>query len=93
MVIVEHDKHLGIITERHYAHDVFLKGRSPPQTTVAEIVERDVGCVRPSQSVDVMGTKKLKLPSQVPSSPVGGIATGSCQFRKVALRSIRGAFG
>jgi CBS domain-containing protein len=53
LVVMEHSKLIGIITERHYSRNVFLKGRSSPQTRVAEIMERNVVCVRPSQSVDV----------------------------------------
>jgi CBS domain-containing protein len=64
LVVMEHGKLIGIITERHYSRDVFLKGRSSPQTKVAEIMERDVVCVRPSQSVDVcmalMNAKRVR---------------------------------
>ena len=48
LVVMEHGKLIGIITERHYSRNVFLKGRSSPQTKVAKIMERDVVCVRPS---------------------------------------------
>ena len=53
LVVMEHGKLIGIITERHYSRDVFLKGRSSPQTKVSEIMERNVVCIRPSHSVDV----------------------------------------
>ena len=42
LVVMEHGKLIGIITERHYSRNVFLKGRSSPQTKVAKIMERDV---------------------------------------------------
>ena len=64
LVVMEDGKLIGIITERHYSRNVFLKGRSSPQTKVAEIMERDVVCVRPSQSVDVcmalMNAKRVR---------------------------------
>ena len=64
LVVMEHGKLIGIITERHYSRNVFLKGRSSPQTRVAEIMERNVVCVRPSQSVDVclalMNAKRVR---------------------------------
>ena len=47
LVVMEHGKLIEIITERHYSRNVFLKGRSSPQTKVTEIMERDVVCVRP----------------------------------------------
>jgi CBS domain-containing protein len=40
LVVVEHGKLVGLITERHYSRNVFLKGRSSPQTKVAEVMER-----------------------------------------------------
>ena len=64
LVVMEHGKLIGIITERHYSRDVFLKGRSSPQTKVSEVMERNVVCVRPSQSVDVcmalMNAKRVR---------------------------------
>ena len=41
-MVMEHGKLIEIITERHYSRNVFLKGRSSPQTKVAKIMERDV---------------------------------------------------
>jgi CBS domain-containing protein len=64
LVVVEHGKLVGIFTERHYARNVFLKGRSSPQTQVAEIMERKVVCVNPSQSVEecmaLMNAKRVR---------------------------------
>jgi CBS domain-containing protein len=50
LVVMEHGKLIGIITERHYSRNVFLKGRSSPQTRVAEIMERQCG-VRSSEPI------------------------------------------
>jgi CBS domain-containing protein len=64
LVVLEAGKVVGILTERHYARNVFLKGRSSPQTLVGEIMERNVVCVRPAQSIDecmaVMSTKRVR---------------------------------
>jgi len=64
LVVIEQGKLVGIITERHYARNVFLKGRSSPQTRVGEIMERKVVCVHPSQSVEecmaLMNAKRVR---------------------------------
>ena len=64
LVVVEHGKLVGIFTERHYARNVFLRGRSSPHTRVAEIMERKVVCVNPSQSVEecmaLMNAKRVR---------------------------------
>jgi len=52
LVVLEDGKLVGIVTERHYARNVFLKGRASPQTRVGEIMERMVVCVRPGETVD-----------------------------------------
>ena len=64
LVVIEQGKLVGIFTERHYARNVFLKGRSSPQTRVADIMERNVLCVRPNQSVEecmaLMSAKRVR---------------------------------
>jgi len=52
LAVLEDGKLVGIITERHYARNVFLKGRASPQTRVGDIMEREVVCVQPNQSVE-----------------------------------------
>ena len=39
LVVCEGPKPVGIITERHYARNVFLKGRASPSTLVQDIME------------------------------------------------------
>lgn len=51
LAVVEGDKLVGIITERHYARKVVLRGKTSPQTSVREIME-DVVAVRPEQTVE-----------------------------------------
>ncbi len=52
LIVMDGDALVGIITERHYARNVVLKGKTSPTTTVGEIMERQVITVRPEQSVE-----------------------------------------
>jgi CBS domain-containing protein len=52
LLIVEHGKLLGIVTERDYARKVILKGRSSKATEVREIMTSPVVFVTPQQKVD-----------------------------------------
>ena len=64
LVVCEGTKPVGIITERHYARNVFLKGRASPSTRVREVMETQVLFARPEQTVDecmaVMTDKKVR---------------------------------
>ena len=52
VIVMDGDALVGIITERHYARNVILKGRTSPATLVREIMERQVITVRPEQTVE-----------------------------------------
>jgi len=52
LIVMDSDALVGIITERHYARNVILKGRTSPATLVQEIMERKVITVRPEQTVE-----------------------------------------
>ena len=81
-LVVLDDEHLvGIITERHYARNVFLKGRSSPKTTVRDIMSTRVVCARPEQSVEesmaVMTEKAVRhLPVLEHKRVIGIISIG-----------------
>jgi len=51
LVVLEDGKLVGIITERLYAREVILKGRTSPGTFVREIMSRRVIYAEPDQSV------------------------------------------
>ena len=38
LVVVDNGEPIGIFTERHYARNVFLKGRSSPTTVVKDVM-------------------------------------------------------
>lgn len=52
VLVMSEDALTGIVTERHYARGVILKGRTSPQTPVRDIMETDVVCVRPHQTIE-----------------------------------------
>lgn len=52
MAVVENGKLVGIITERHYAREIVLKGRTSPTTRVSDVMSRKVFYVRPEQTVE-----------------------------------------
>ena len=52
LVAMEGGKIVGIITERHYARNVVLKGRTSPATRVRDIMENEVLYAQPDQSVE-----------------------------------------
>jgi CBS domain-containing protein len=69
------------MTERHYARNVFLKGRASPTTPVLDIMETNVVFVRPDQSVEecmaIMTEKAVRhLPVIELGNVVGIISIG-----------------
>jgi CBS domain-containing protein len=64
LVVCEDGKPIGIITERHYARNVFLKGRASPTTRVRDVMETQVLFARPDQTVEecmaVMNDKRVR---------------------------------
>jgi CBS domain-containing protein len=89
LVVMEGDKLVGIMTERHYARNVFLKGRSSPTTSVRDIMEASVIFVRPDQSVDecmaIMTEKAVRhLPVIDQGNVVGIISIGDLVKDKIS---------
>jgi CBS domain-containing protein len=64
LVVFEGAKPIGIITERHYARNVFLKGRASPTTRVRDVMETQVLFARPDQTVEecmaIMTNKRVR---------------------------------
>ncbi len=64
LVVLDGSKIVGIVTERDYARNVFLKGRASPQTLVSEIMQRNVVCVEPDKSIEecmaLMSAKRVR---------------------------------
>jgi CBS domain-containing protein len=81
LVVCEGLKPIGIITERHYARNVFLKGRASPSTLVRDVMETQVLYARPDQTADecmaVMSAKRVRhLPVIDQGNLIGIISIG-----------------
>ena len=79
LVVMEGEKLVGIITERHYSRDVVLKGRTSPNTLVGEIMETNVIHVTSEQSVEqcmaLMTDKRVRHLPVVEGAKVIGIVS------------------
>ena len=52
LLVIDDGVLVGIITERDYAREIVLKGRTSSQTLVREIMKIQVPCITPSESVE-----------------------------------------
>jgi CBS domain-containing protein len=52
LAVVEDGKLVGMFSERHYARNVFLRGRASPTTQIAEVMETRVAFAQPGQTVE-----------------------------------------
>jgi CBS domain-containing protein len=81
LVVMEGEELVGIITERHYARNVVLKGKTSPATPVRDIMERHVVIAQSGQSVDecmaVMSEERVRhLPVFEGKKPIGIVSIG-----------------
>jgi CBS domain-containing protein len=88
LVVMEGNKLIGIITERHYARNVVLKGRASPTTSVRDIMETNVVFARPDQSVEecmaIMTEQAVRhLPVLEQGNVVGMISIGDLVKEKI----------
>jgi len=81
LLVTDHDKLVGIISERDYTRKVALKGKSSKQTAVKEIISDQVIYVRPHQTVEdcmrLMTTHRIRhLPVLDDSRILGVVSIG-----------------
>ena len=81
LIVCEGSKVIGIITERHYARNVFLEGRASPNTRVGDVMETPVLFVRPGLTAEecmaVMTEKRVRyLPVIDEGKLIGIISIG-----------------
>jgi CBS domain-containing protein len=81
LLVMDDEKLIGIITERDYARNVILKGKTSPTTLVRDIMQRNVIHVRPEQSVELcmalMTEKRVRhLPVLEGTKVIGIVSIG-----------------
>jgi CBS domain-containing protein len=81
LVVMYGDKPIGLFTERDYARNIILKGRTSKQTKVDEIMTSHVIVANPDQSIEecmaIMTEKRVRhLPVMQDERLVGIISIG-----------------
>jgi CBS domain-containing protein len=81
LVMLDGEEIVGMITERDYARNVILKGKTSPKTLVREIMEPRVVIARPEQTIEqcmaLMTEKRIRhLPVLEGNKLVGIISIG-----------------
>ncbi len=81
LIVVEDDRPIGIFTERDYARNVILEGKSSPTTRVRDIMTTRVIFVQPEQTVEhcmaIMTDKHIRhLPVLRDEKLIGMISIG-----------------
>ena len=81
LVVMDGDKIVGVITERHYARNVVLKGKTSPATPVEAIMDKLVFVVQPEQSIEqcmaLMTEKRIRhLPVVEKEKLIGIVSIG-----------------
>jgi CBS domain-containing protein len=81
LIVIEDDRPVGIFTERDYARNVILKGKSSPTTPVRDIMTTQIFFARPEQTVEecmaVMTDKHIRhLPVLEGEKLIGMISIG-----------------
>lgn len=81
LLVMEEGKMVGVISERDYARNVILKGRSSRGTAVRDIMTANVFCVGPGRTIEeamaLMTEKRIRhLPILVDNQVVGMVSIG-----------------
>lgn len=81
VLVLEGKRAVGILSERDYARQVILKGKTSKDTPVREIMTRELVSVRPEQTIEdcmqLMTDKRIRhLPVIVADAVVGLLSIG-----------------
>jgi CBS domain-containing protein len=79
LMVMDGTRPVGLISERDYARNVTLKGRSSRDTEVREVMTTHVYCVRPEQTVEqcmaLMTDKRVRHLPVIEDDRVTGIVS------------------
>ncbi|MEO3430637.1 CBS domain-containing protein [Pelagibius sp. CAU 1746] len=103
VIVTENDAPVGIFTERDYARNVILKGRSSSNTPIRDIMVPDVIFVKPEQTVDecmaIMSEKRFRhLPVMQGGKLAGIVSIGDLvktiiDEQKFTIQQLQGYIG
>ncbi|MGD1877211.1 MAG: CBS domain-containing protein [Kiloniellaceae bacterium] len=103
VIVTENDAAVGIFTERDYARNVILKGRSSSNTPVRDIMVSEVIFVKPEQTVDecmaIMSSKRFRhLPVMEKGKLAGIVSIGDLvktiiDEQKFTIEQLQGYIG
>lgn len=93
VVVKDGDRVVGLFSERDYARNVILKGRSSQDTPVRDIMATRVPCVSPQQTVEecmaLMTEKRVRhLPVMDGDTLVGLISIGDLVWSIISEQQI-----
>ena len=91
LLVMDGDRLVGIVSERDYARQVILKGRSSQDTPVRDIMTERVVCVHPERTVEecmaLMTDRRIRhLPVLVDDRVTGVVSIGDVVKAAIAER-------
>ncbi len=81
LIVIENDKPVGIFSERDYARNIYLKGKSSPDTPIRDVMTSPLICVGLEQTVNecmvLMTEKRIRhLPVMDDDKLIGVLSIG-----------------
>jgi CBS domain-containing protein len=91
LVVLENDKLVGIFSERDYAREVILKGKSSKTTQIHEVMTAKVLAAKPNDSIEqamsVMSEKRIRhLPVVENNQVIGMLSIGDLVKETIAYQ-------
>lgn len=100
LAVVEGEKLVGIFSERDYAREVILKGRSSKTTHITDVMTHNVVCGNPDDTVEhamtVMTSKNFRHMPVVKDDKVigmlslGDLAKETIEYQKRLIKELEG---
>ncbi len=90
VVVMQHGKYLGIMTERDYSRKVILKGKNSTSTRVSEIMSSDLPFVKPQDSIEycmeLMTARNIRYMPVFENNHLNGIISMSDVVKETILQ-------